>query len=493
MTPETTSRADAGTMWLRRAPATRHALRWIAGAAASALALFICFAHLSSLNINGDEYIYVNAGWDYVHGDFSANQEHPPTAKYLFGLAQLAGGRGIAAPRILVGCLVILGAVVMFVWLRREVGTGAGILAAGLWLLTPRQIDGYRIDRVALLEPVMMFFALVAMWLIWRWARRQSGMWAVAAAGAATALSITAKVSTAAILPSFILLIALTQRNRRGIAGAGLFTLVAAGVAAAVYAGPGSTAFGYLIEFQTGHNQGGHLVWIAGASYTVSPWWANAWYFGVGVGTATAFALVAGSVIALVRKPDLLVIFLATGLVGFLVFYFVVARVALSFYYYAFVPFLTMLAAIGCARLWGRAGPRARAVRRSIALLIIASAAIGVVQITKATQDIHVSGIAAVAEVLQERPPIDGKVLVLSMTPNKYLPYLGATGTQDQADGPFSAVVVGDDPRFPPDAAVTDALMSRPDLFRSEVHDGVRVWISSTPVLYRGAAFVPST
>nr|WP_181025651.1 hypothetical protein [Rathayibacter rathayi] len=55
-------------------------------------ALFQCFGNLSAANVFSDEPVYLAAGWDYLHGDVSANREHPPVAKYLIGLAQVLLG-----------------------------------------------------------------------------------------------------------------------------------------------------------------------------------------------------------------------------------------------------------------------------------------------------------------------------------------------------------------------------------------------------------------
>lgn len=68
---------------------------------------YLAFWNMWSANVNIDEFIYVQAGFDYVHGDFSSNREHPPAAKYFFGIAQLIFGEGVLAPRIFFAFLVI--------------------------------------------------------------------------------------------------------------------------------------------------------------------------------------------------------------------------------------------------------------------------------------------------------------------------------------------------------------------------------------------------
>ena len=80
----------------------------------------------------------MTAGWDYVHGDFTQNLEHPPTAKYLYGLAQLVFGQGILGPRLVVSLMAFAAGIILLLWLRTEVGWWAGLAAAGVWWITPR-------------------------------------------------------------------------------------------------------------------------------------------------------------------------------------------------------------------------------------------------------------------------------------------------------------------------------------------------------------------
>lgn len=59
-------------------------------------ALYQCFWNLAGSNITGDENIYLQSGWQYVHGDFTANREHPPTIGD--GLCRLGFGRILPGP-----------------------------------------------------------------------------------------------------------------------------------------------------------------------------------------------------------------------------------------------------------------------------------------------------------------------------------------------------------------------------------------------------------
>ncbi len=64
-------------------------------------ALFVAYWHVGRQRTDVDEDVYVRAGWQYVHGVFTLNLEHPPTAKFLFGLAELVvGSPTTLGPRI---------------------------------------------------------------------------------------------------------------------------------------------------------------------------------------------------------------------------------------------------------------------------------------------------------------------------------------------------------------------------------------------------------
>ena len=154
---------------------------WVEPAAGMLLllwAVFQNFWNLAAANVEVDETVYVKAGWQYVHGDFRLNGEHPFTAKYLMGIAQLILGQGLTSARTAAAVASLVTGVIIWWWLRTEVGRTTGMLAAAMWLLLPRQISlfwGPREDRYALLEPFMMMFGVAAMAAGWWWYR--SGRW----------------------------------------------------------------------------------------------------------------------------------------------------------------------------------------------------------------------------------------------------------------------------------------------------------------------------
>lgn len=443
-------------------------------------ALYQCGWNLLGHNVHGDESIYVRAGWAYLHGDFSANREHPPTAKYLFGLAQLVTGQGVLGPRLLVGALVLAVGVTFFWWLRREVGFWTGLLAAATWLLTPRGFLGTRVDRYALLDPVMIAFAVLALAAAWAWIRTDR-WWLAPLSGVLLAMSVTSKVSTIVLLPAFVLLPLLHLRPRRLFTG-GVGWLVAFVVTAvALYAPMGiRSAITYMVRFQDGQNEHGHPISIAGQIHTFAPWWANAWFLWTGVGAVTSVVLVVGLVAALAIRPDRLVAYLGTALALLVVFYTVVAHIALANYYAAWMPLLVALSSIGIGRL-------ATVVPRPVGLvaagLLVLALVVPAVGESVTVARTHPSGIALVDRWLDEHGRASGGVLFAAATPTLTDPYFAGRGSMEPDDGPFVAVVVGNDRRFPPSAEVRSFLEAQADrLDRTEV-DGFAVWTPRSGVV----------
>jgi hypothetical protein len=354
-----------------------------------AWALFDVFWRLFAQPPGGDESTYVAAGWQYVHGDFALNREHPPTAKYLFGLAQLVAGQGVDGPRVVVGLLVLACGVVLFCWLRPLVGYWGALAAAAMWWLTPRGGIEVRVDREAVLDPVMSVFALFATAAAWRWSSGRGGRsvaWA-AASGALLALSVTSKVSTAVLVPVLlvvpVVLLLVDRRQQRGssrrrmrrvVLGVAAWLVSFAVVFVVVYAPMGMrSAIAYMVRFQGEQNAIGHRVVIAGRSFARAPWWADFVFAWEGLQGVTVVVLLIGVVAAFVaarsnRRPVLLV---SVALAVLVVFYVGVARVALPTYYVAWVPFLVVLAAVGFAAL----ARGSRAVATLLVLCLVVPAA----------------------------------------------------------------------------------------------------------------------
>ncbi|WIE74990.1 glycosyltransferase family 39 protein [Curtobacterium sp. MCSS17_007] len=437
--------------------------------------VYQCTWNLLGANVTGDEAIYVRSGWAYVHGDLSTNREHPPFAKYLFGAAQLVFGQGVLGPRIVVAVLVLAAGAAVFLWLRVHIGFWAGLTAAALWLLTPRDGagSGARLDRLALLDPVMAVFALLALGAGWAWVR-SGRWWLVPVSATLMAMSVTSKVSTVVLLPAFLVLPLLHRDVRRlvvgGLVWAGTFGLVFV----LLYLPMGiRSAITYMIDFQDGQNTNGHPISIDGHVFTFAPWWADLRFFGDGVGAVMVVVIVVGLVAAFVVRPDRLVAYLGTALGLLVVFYVVVARIALPTYYEAWMPLTLLLTAIGYARL---ASLRPRVWWSSLATVLVLLSVVPAARVSLVAWTERPTGIARVDGWLRSQGIDGGQVLFVSATPTLYDPYFLGRGTMDPDAGPFVAVVVGNDVRFPAPGAVATFLQQDRGSLRTTDLDGLRVY-----------------
>jgi hypothetical protein len=417
-------------------------------------AAYQCFWRIGAGNIGGDEATYVKAGLAYVHGAFDQNREHPPTAKYLFGLAQLVGGPGAVAPRVLVASLVVLGAAVMFVWLRAEVGFWSGFAAAALWTLTPRGGAGARLDRVALLDPVMVFFALAALFAIWVWIRTDRWWW-VPVSAVLMAASVTSKASTLVLLPVFVLAPVLFGRWRALVVGGAVWAATFVVAVVALYAPMRMrSAVQYMLTFQSGQNEHGHLISIAGHTYEFAPWWANWWFMLRGVGAPVVVVFAVAVLLAVVVRPGRLVLFLLAPLVLLVAFY--------------------SLAAVGLGQL---SRLRPRWLTSSIAVVLVVVALVGSIPTARTIWEARATGVARLLPLLRHEGIRDGQVFFGAITPSDYDQYVGDRGVRDVVDAPFVAIVVGKDRRFPLPPEVQELLTSERSSFERVRLDRIVAWI----------------
>ncbi|ROS77360.1 dolichyl-phosphate-mannose-protein mannosyltransferase [Curtobacterium sp. PhB130] len=480
--------AHARARGRRREPSTGRWLplatapwtRWTAFTVVALWAVYQQFWRLGSGNVVTDEPAYQQPGYDYLHGDFSDNRQHPPTAKYLMGLAQLVFGEGVPSARIAVAVLGLVTGVVLFVWLRRDVGWWTGLLAAGLWWLPPHGIldDPSRIDRLALLDGPMVAFGVIAMWCGWRWVRGGAWPW-ILAAGLAAGLSVTSKEIGVLLIPVFLVL-PLLYRRWWGLLWGGL--VFAAGFAVTVVVpylpfGVVST-ISEMIAFQRQHAADGHLVEVAGIITRHSPWWANLWYQWQGTGTLECAVLAVGVLAAFLIRPSRLVLWLALAAVPYFVFFLGVSDVALGEYYLAWMPMLVALAAIGIGRIATLRGPGwFRAAAFAAALAIVAVAATTSVRLSVATATMHPTGIGRLPEVLAETHREDGFVLAQRQSPSSVAAFVFKRQTRDPNAGPFDLVVIGQDDRYTLDPSIPAYVAAHPDEFRVFHLDDVEVLV----------------
>lgn len=413
----------------------------------------ITFWNVGQANPNSDERIYVDAGWAYVHGDLDLNLEHPPTAKLLFGLAQLVGGQGILGPRILVGMLVLGAAAIIWVWMRAEIGAALALIPVAFWLLLPRGLpnDSPRIDRYALLDPVMAFFLIAALWAAWRWYRSMAWWW-IAIAGAAFGLAVSSKVSAAIASVGFLVLLSASRSIARTLRDVALFVAAAASVFFTVLAPFGIiSTITYMLAFQGAHNANGHLIELPGLVTAFQPWWANLWFNLDAVGPIAAVVLGVGVIAGItIGRPVRLVVYLAVGGGALLAFHLFGSNVALAHYYYTWTPYVIVIAGLGIANLVAPGEASRTSLGRAVGYVAIGLTLIAGIRVGAFSLQDGPRGLARAVEVLHDDPAPDGQILVGGVTDYEYEMHFGDRGVSSVSEGDdIRAIAVRHSTRFP--------------------------------------------
>jgi hypothetical protein len=447
-------------------------VRWPAMAVVVLVALFQTVWHLGRANINPDEGVYLTAGRQYLQGIFTYNTEHPPTAKYIYGLVQLLlPGPELTLGRLAAASISFLAGIVIFWWLKRELGWWWAFLAAAFWWLLPRAVadTGVKLDRFSVLEPFMVSFAIMAIALGWWWFRKQH-WWLAALSGAVMGLSVTSKVSTAFLVVTFLFLaIRALVRDRR----VGRFV-----VACIVYVASFALVFvgsywpmglvksvTFMIEFQGANDKAGHEVLIQGKAVLHPPWWANLWFTEQGIGPWLLLALCVAAFFAFVPKISDLSAYIGVAGVVLLIFYCGIAHVALPSYYYVWVWALFVLAVIGLKNLWEFRIRRARRaaqaasgaptttrwIARPLVVVILVVALVNAVTTTAAIAEVRPTGFARAETVLREHHASGTSILATGYATWEFKPYLGAlvkvpvphaNGLNYYDGGPFAAIAL---------------------------------------------------
>lgn len=197
-------RAGRGQRWTR--PGNGRFRAGVLGV--GALAVLAYLPHLTTSTVLIDERVYVEAGQQYLDGDFGTNREHPPLAKLLFGVAGRVVGDPVLGGRLVAVVAGLAIAVAVFVLVRRMAGRAWGLGAAGLWVVLPHALrhaelgwGGFdRLDRYAMLDPVATAFAVWALVVALRWSDDERLRWGVLA-GALVGLAAGAKLSGGLVGP----------------------------------------------------------------------------------------------------------------------------------------------------------------------------------------------------------------------------------------------------------------------------------------------------
>ncbi|ARC58126.1 hypothetical protein AS850_13665 [Frondihabitans sp. 762G35] len=358
--------------------------------------------------------------------------------KLLVGLGETVLGPGKLSGRLANAPLVFATGWILFFWLRREIGLIWAVVAAGMWWVLPRAVEGagIRVDRFVYLEPGMVTFGVAAVALGWWWYRR-GHWWLAALAGAFMALSVTSKVSIAFLAFSFVFLIVLRREVARGLVAAAAYVAAFALVFVAVYLPAGMVSgIRYMVAFQAAQRAQGHPVTILGARVAHPPWWANLYFTLEGFGPWLLVLLLAAAVFAFVPRTTALAAYVAVCTALLLVFYCLVAGNALPHYYYAWTWAVYVLAAIGLSSLWrlaSRARTRSRpgdrrgrgVLARGLVLVALVALAVSGLQTTRAIRDERPTGFALVASVLRQHGEGARRVLNDGYPGWQFLPYLG--------------------------------------------------------------------
>ncbi len=350
-----------------------------------------------------DEPIYAVAGWRYVHADAGPlptgrasnfdNFEHPPLAKYLFGLAELVAGHpSVVAARIVAALCTLATAIVLGFWLGRVAGRWTGLGAAAMVAVLPMSVPGlpFRFGRYAYLDPVAELFAVASVVLAWEWFQRhgRAGWWFATATGAGVGLAAASKETgfLGAVGPVLAGLIISAYQRRALIARlcqGGVAIAVCGVVFATSFVGLANPVDGarFIVRLQRAHAAAGHQVRFAGRVSDHPPGWAFLWFAQHGIGTVvTVFCLVCVAAAIWLRR-DRLVLWCVAALTGPLIFHMAVADVILGFYWVMWMPAFLALVALGAAELV----TLARDPRPSVRVAAVLAAASSVTVLTAAS------------------------------------------------------------------------------------------------------------
>ena len=471
----------------------RHQVLFVlVSAAVAGWAAFVNLFHLLVPTVLSDEWVYALGASQYVHGRVAAplpvsaakhyitnpdNFEHPPLAKWIYGIGQLlAGHLSVAADRGIAAVATLATGALLAVWMGRVAGRWWGLLAGALVTVLPESVPGTfgtRFGRFGFLDPVMEFFVVLYLVLAWEWfTRRGRSAWAFAVAlGAAVGCAAASKENGAlAVIVPVLLGIGIAVRNGpllvQRILQAGAAAATSVGTFLLTYA-PFSDPIQrlhFLWVFQSTQSRKGHLIGFAGRVAFHPPWWANLWFGEQSLGTAATVFLLAAAALAVAFRRDRLTAFLVAALAGPLLFHCFVAGAAEGYYWTPWLPPLAALAALGvneAARLVDRVSYRP-AVAATL-VVALAAPAWAAVSVTRTTAAIKTVGPPLLASVL-DRHGLNGTLLstgVYSFDLNYYLPSRAVLMKPPESLTGVDAVVVGAPAcRLLPDNRTTRAIVA---------------------------------
>lgn len=458
------------------------------------LGVFVAFWRLDVATFWVDEAAYASAGWAYMQGDFTPNPEHPPFAKYLFGLWGLAFGPDVISLRIFMGVVTLTTSAVIWWWMKHFIGPGWALLPAAMWLLMPRDFEGRaRIDHLVSLDLVMVMLVILGFALAWRWSQTDQARYAILA-GLAFGAAVMSKLPAAVFLPALLVLLVNRSKQPRpdtdlpkrcGSRGwkpwklIWIFLLSMGGTCLLILLPFGPVpALRAMVSFQAAHNAVGHTILLNGHIYDFPPWWGALWFGATALGVAGTGALTLGCIGAMF-KPQSPVVMLFAALILSLGFQIVVSRVLLPHYFIDWIWIPTILTGISVARLYPQ--HRGRVVSLLIICIVVCSSVMCIYSVASARK----SGLARVPDVLSEYQTPGAKILVQGLSPAEDAgPYI-SSGVSDPTTPGITAIVVGHDPREPLDPAVRDLIANTPNQVSVIDLDTVDVYLLHGTIEFR--------
>jgi hypothetical protein len=326
-----------------------------------------------------DELVYVRASREGLDADLT----HPPLAKLLMAVPQWVLGESLTSARLAPTAAGALVGVCLFLLVRRTVGFWSGIAVWAAWVLLPRSVglmearthlELARLERFALLDVFAAAGMAATLLLGWRWAQR--GGWGPAAVTAAAGgLATASKASGATALLVVAGAVLITRPGRRAVAEVALAAAVSVATFALTYLPFGTTAwsaFREMLDFQLGHADVGHAVFVAGRTHDKPPWWVFAAYQVEADGWLLTAAVVAAAIAALVLVRHPVRWYLLAAVVVPLVL-LTISPVVIRHYRFVALPAQVALVALGTHALLRRAGwQRALGVVVCVPLLLAA-------------------------------------------------------------------------------------------------------------------------
>jgi len=448
-------------------------LFWPACAAVLVWAVFQNFYQLGTPNVLFDEPTYANAAWLYRTGHVGAplavtrtshpfdrtNFQHPPLAKWFFGIAQsVVGHPSVTADRVVAALATLLTGAVIALWIGRAAGRWTGLLAGAMTVLLPETTGDslLRFGRYGFLDPVAGLFVAIYLLLLWEWftsSRRRA--WLLAAASGVAIGGAAASKETgilAAVVPVLVVIAAAGREprlygQRLGQAALALGTCL--GTFLLTYAPFGSPLqrIIYLIKFQSWHGSAGQLAGFAGRVSSHPPWWATLWFAAHGLGAAVTVFCLCFAAIACALRRDRLVLFCLAALAGPVIFHCFIVGVAQSFYWTPWVPPLFALAALGLAEAAGRlrAARLPGAVQAAAISLVLLVPLLASVSQSNQVAAITATGPSVLGRVLRQHQ-IKGWVLssgIYSYEYTYYLPHRTFLFRPQVSLAPIHAVIIG--------------------------------------------------